>query len=246
MVNIDASGLHYKVLNEKIKELVSTGCEEISVKNVCGQRYIGSGLQGKNVKIILEGIPGNDLGIFMDGPEIVIKDNVQDGTGNTMNSGRIIIYGNGGDITGHSMRGGEIFIRGDVGYRTGIHMKEYRDMHPVIVVGGSAGNFLGEYMAGGIIILLGMTDKPSIGDYTGTGMHSGVIYIRENLLANKVLLGKEVKVFDIDEQDMVKIEPYLKRFALYYGMPEEEKITGNKFYKIIPVTKRPYGKIYAY
>ncbi|HOL22541.1 MAG TPA: hypothetical protein PLQ41_06795 [bacterium] len=244
MIRIDATGLHYKVLNDKIKELVNTGCDELFIKNVCGHRYIGSGLQGKNVKIMLEGIPGNDLGIFIDGPEIVIKNNVQDGTGNTMNSGRIIVYGNAGDITGHSMRGGEIFIRGDAGYRTGIHMKEYKDMHPVIVIGGSAGDFLGEYMAGGIIILLGMTDKQRIGDYIGTGMHGGVIYVGENLLTDRFISGKEVKIFDLDNHDMEKINPYLKRFMLYYSISENE--IPKRFYKIVPVTKRPYGKIYAY
>ena len=42
------------------------------------------------------------------------------------------------------MRGGEIFIKGDVGYRVGIHMKAYLDHQPKIVVGGKAGDFLGE------------------------------------------------------------------------------------------------------
>lgn len=244
-VSIDASNLHYKILNEKIRSLIQDGYNEVFVKGVCGQRYIGAGIQGTSLKIILEGVPGNDLGVFMDGPEIIVMDNTQDGVGNTMNSGRIVIHGNAGDITGHSMRGGEIFVKGDVGYRVGIHMKEYKDMHPVIVVGGSAGNFLGEYMAGGMIILLGMTDRRDIGDYIGTGMHGGVIYLRENLKITSSLLGKEVKIFEANSQDMEKLKPYIKSFASYYELNEQE-IINSKFYKIIPITHRPYGKIYAY
>ena len=57
------------------------------------------------------------------------------------------------------MRGGEIYVKGNVGWRSGIHMKSYLEKFPVIVIGGKAGDFLGEYMAGGIIILLGLDGR---------------------------------------------------------------------------------------
>ena len=41
------------------------------------------------------------------------------------------------------MRGGKIFIKDYVGYRVGIHMKEYQKKIPQIVVGHTAGDFLG-------------------------------------------------------------------------------------------------------
>ena len=69
------------------------------------------------------------------------------GIGNTMNDGRVIVHGNSTDITGYSMRGGKIFIQGEVGYRVGIHMKAYKEKQPLIVIGGKAGDFFGEYMA---------------------------------------------------------------------------------------------------
>ncbi|MDD3726081.1 MAG: hypothetical protein PHI44_02655 [Candidatus Ratteibacteria bacterium] len=244
MVRIDAKQMHYKILNEKIKELVKNEHKEIFIKGVCGQRYIGAGLQNREVRITVEGIPGNDLGIFMDGPEIIVKDDAQDGVGNTMNSGRIVIYGNAGDIVGHSMRGGEIFIKGDVGYRVGIHMKEYRTMYPVIVIGRNTGDFLGEYMAGGMIIVLGMTGRKYVGDYLGTGMHGGVIYVRGNSPL-KARLGKEVKAFAADGRDIEKITPYLTAFVSYFRMNRDEVFKG-PFYKILPITHRPYGKIYGY
>lgn len=68
-----------------------------------------------------------------------------------MNEGDIIIHGNVGDACGYGMRGGRIFIEGDCGYRGGIHMKAYQEHFPVVVIGGKAGSFLGEYQAGGLI-----------------------------------------------------------------------------------------------
>ncbi|HID18060.1 TPA: hypothetical protein EYP27_00795, partial [Candidatus Bathyarchaeota archaeon] len=125
------------------------------LKNVNGQRCIGGGIRAK-VKIIVEGVPGNDLAAFMDGPTIIVKSNAQDCVGNTMNDGKVVVHGNAGDALGYGMRGGRLFIKGDVGYRVGIHMKAYMDKNPVLIAGGFARDFLGEYMAGGFLIVLGL------------------------------------------------------------------------------------------
>ncbi len=243
-MRINAEGMHYRFLNTKINSALEDGRVKISLVGVCGQRYIGAGLKKTGVQIAVSGIPGNDLGVFMDGPEITVSGNVQDGAGNTLNSGRIIIHGNSGDILGHSMRGGEIFVKGDVGYRVGIHMKEYRDSCPVIVIGGSARSFLGEYMAGGMIILLGLKkDRRVVGDFLGTGMHGGVIYVRGSVDVHQ--LGKEVKVFKTDGRDLLRIKIYVERFAEYFGF-SSDRILKERFLKIIPITHRPYGKLYSY
>ncbi len=52
-----------------------------------------------------------------------------------MDEGAIIVHGHAGDVLMLSSRGGKTFVRDDVGYRTGIHMKEYGEKKPVIVVG---------------------------------------------------------------------------------------------------------------
>ena len=135
MKEIDAQGLHYRSLNKRLRGLIEEGEKRILLKNVCGQRYIGDGV-GVEVEIIVEGVPGNDLASFMDGPRIIVRGNAQDGVGNTLNRGEVIIHGDAGDIVGYSMRGGRIFIQGNVGYRVGIHMKAYREFFPVVVVGG--------------------------------------------------------------------------------------------------------------
>ncbi|MEW5803273.1 MAG: hypothetical protein AB1847_14345 [bacterium] len=245
-MNIDAKGIYYKELNEKIHRAVQEGQKAIVLSHVNGQRYIGDGLSGADVRIDIQGTPGNDLAAFMDGPTIEIFGNAQDGIGNTMNAGKIIVHGNAGDIAGHSMRGGKVFIKGNVGYRVGIHMKAYQDLYPVIVVGGYAQDYLGEYMAGGLIIVLDLykdEGQPVVGDYCGTGMHGGAMYIRGEV--KDYQLGKEVKVFELDGKDRKSLETYVSEFARDFSMDAEEILKGH-FCKLIPYTHRPYGKLYAY
>ena len=158
-LRIDATGVHFRDLNARLRGAVDNGVGRIELHSVCGQRYIGTDLH-QPVEIHLYGTAGNDLASFMDGPHLVVHGNVQDGCGNTMNGGTVVIHGRAGDVTGYSMRGGRIFIRDDVGYRVGIHMKEYEGRRPVIVIGGTTQHFLGEYMAGGVLVVLGLHLPP--------------------------------------------------------------------------------------
>jgi len=236
---------HYREVNVKVKELVSKGAEKIILKEVYGQRYIGTGIRQK-VKIEVYGTAGNDLGIFLYGPEIEVFGNAQDGVGNTMREGKIVVRGHAGDVCGYGMRGGKVYIEGDVGYRVGIHMKGYKNLVPTFIVGGKAGNFFGEYMAGGILILLGLNRKPGediVGDYCATGMHGGVMFVRGEV--PKRYLGKEVKVFEPTLEDMKLLTNELKGFSEAFNIPVEE-ILSEPFTKIVPVSARPYGRMYAH
>jgi glutamate synthase domain-containing protein 3 len=244
-MRINAKGMHYQQLNELIQQAAGNKKKEITLDNVNGQRYIGSGLSD-NVRIVINGVPGNDLAAFMDGVTVVVNSNAQDGIGNTMNAGKIIVYGDAGDIVGHSMRGGRIYIKQNAGYRVGIHMKSYKDLYPVIIIGGRAGDFLGEYMAGGLIVVLGLgrgQDESLVGNYCGTGMHGGTIYIRGNIANYQ--LGKEVKKYSLDKQDNKILRSYLKEHCAYFSLKIED-ILNSDFVKLVPSSHRPYGRLYAY
>ena len=241
---IDADGLHYRELNARLRDLVDGGATDLVLQRVCGQRYIGTGVSGRpNVEIY--GTPGNDLGAFMDGPRIVVHGNAQDGCGNTMNDGEIVIHGRAGDIVGLSARGGSIFIRDEVGYRVGIHMKEYQDKRPIIVIGGTAQDFAGEYMAGGVLMLLGLNlaaGEKHRASFVGTGMHGGVIYLRGDI--DDFRLGKEVAIATPDGDDMETIARYVAEFAAHFGV-DAATIMARPFLKLYPRWLRPYGNLYA-
>lgn len=261
-VVIDATGLHYRELNDRIHQAAAQGARTIELLNVNGQRYIAAGMRA-DVTIRVHGTAGNDIGVFMDGPTIEVFGNIQDGAANTMNAGRIIVHGEAGQIAGLAMRGGRLYIRGSVGYRSGIHMKGYEDMVPVVVIGGQAGAFLGEYMAGGRLYVLGLTQSPTqrpasdyvggvriprrarsvTGMYTGTGMHGGVIYIRGEV--DPALVGKEVAIAPPDEEDLQAMRADMADFAVCFGLDAEEILAG-PFLRLRPKSHRPYGKNYAY
>ncbi len=245
VIKMDATGVYYRELNAKLRNVVSNGVQRVELYGVHGQRYIGTDLD-KPVEIEIFGTPGNDLGAFMNGPRIIVRGNAQDGCGNTMNSGEIIIHGHAGDIIGLSARGGKIFVRDDVGYRAGIHMKEYQDKKPVLVIGGTAQDFIGEYMAGGVLILLGLNlgeGEHHKAKFIGTGMHGGIIYLRGSV--EDYQLGKEVGVAELNEKDHSILEQFVGEFAAHFGY-KAEVILSRKFMKLYPRWLRPYGRLYAY
>ena len=185
------------------------------------------------------------MAAYMDGVTLEVFGNAQDAVGNTMNKGKIIIHGNAGDTVGYAMRGGEIYIKGHAGYRVGIHMKEFKDAIPVVVIGGKVGAFLGEYMAGGTIILLGLNvceGEELAGNFLGSGMHGGKMYIRGNVDTHK--LGREVSAVPCDDEDNKIIKKYVENYSKYFNI-DKDFILNTPFIKLYAANKRPYGNMYV-
>lgn len=235
---INATGLDYKTINEIIRKTD----DSYTIKACCGQRFIGAGMSNKNITIL--GIPGNALGAYLNDAVITVNANAQDAVGDTMNEGKIIIHGNIGDAAGYAMRGGKIYVKGNAGYRAGIHMKAYKRKIPVMIIGGSAGSFLGEYQAGGIIIVLGLNSKTEhiVGHFPCTGMHGGKIYLRGNY--DTINLPKQVTAKVATSDDMKEIEEYLCEYCLDLGQ-DLETILNASFTVITPDSKNPYKQMYV-
>ncbi len=245
MMTIDAQGMHYRDLNARIRAALAAGEREIELVNVNGQRYIADGLDVE-ARITVRGVPGNDLGAFMQAPTVVVHGNAQDAVGNTMNGGRIVVHGDAGDVLGYGMRAGNILVRGNVGYRVGIHMKAYRTQVPALIVGGSAADFLGEYMAGGILVVLGLNGhpgQPPVGDYCATGMHGGIIYVRGEIDRCRVA-ANHVAIRQAGEDDLRELQPQLAEFCAEFGL-DAAAIADAPWWKLVPFSHRPYGGKYA-
>lgn len=241
-MKIEAGIMEQKELNRLIQNSNDT---EIIIDKCTGQRYIGSGMGGKTITI--NGTPGNALGCYLDGCEVYVNGNAQEATGDTMNKGTIYVHGSAGDATGYAMRGGKILIRGNSGYRTGIHMKSYKDKVPVIVIGGAAGSFLGEYQAGGHIVVLGINTKSKhiVGNYCGTGMHGGKIFLRCNEKNLPKNLPAQVVAREANAQDMKEIDNYLEDYCKEFKEDKKE-ILDHTFYVLSPDTNNPYRQLYTY
>ncbi len=234
---INAEGLDHKALNQQIQ----IAEDNITITNCCGQRFIASGMKDKHIRI--EGTPGNALAAYLDGGVIEVNGNAQDAVGDTMNEGTVIIHGNIGDAAGYAMRGGRIYIEKDAGYRAGIHMKAYESKIPVMIIGGKAGSFLGEYQAGGVIIVLGLSNSKhkTIGAFPCTGMHGGKMYIRGN--CNQITFPSNVCVRNVDPLEKEILKKELLGYCEVFNF-DIEKIMDSDFTLITPDSKNPYTQMY--
>lgn len=235
---LDARNMDYTTLNEAIRQ----ADEEIEVVDCLGQRFIGAGFRNKNITI--HGIPGNALGAYLNGAKITVYANAQDAVGDTMNNGCIVIHGNIGDAAGYAMRGGEIFVQGNAGYRAGIHMKEYGEKIPALVIGGCAGSFLGEYQAGGVIMVLGLNrgNKRIVHNFPCTGMHGGKLILRGECA--DIQFPSQVSARTASEEDMTLIRRLIEKYCSLFNADCEE-ILDAPFTVITPDSANPYKQMYV-
>ena len=235
---LDATDLDYAALNEEIKQCG----EKVRICNCLGQRFIGAGLSGKDITV--SGIPGNALGAHLNGAEITVRGNAQDAVGDTMNEGKIVIHGNIGDAAGYAMRGGRIFVRGNAGYRAGSHMKQYKDKVPVLVIGGRTDSFLGEYQAGGVIVVLGLhTDgKKIVHNFPCTGMHGGKLFLRGK--CDDIEFPSQVTTRAAGSADLAEIQEYVAEFCKAFDCSSQE-IMNSPFTVVTPDSKNPYKQMYV-
>ena len=234
---IDAANLDYRTLNEALR-----GAEtDYTIKGCCGQRFIAAGMSEKNLTI--EGIPGNALGAYLNNANITVNANAQDAVGDTMNEGKILIYGSIGDAAGYAMRGGKIYVKGNAGYRAGIHMKAYKEKIPVMIIGGYAGSFLGEYQAGGIIIVLGLhkDSKRIVGNFPCTGMHGGKMFLRGS--CEDIHFPKQVTARCAAAEELDEIREYLSEYCSDFGYSTDELLS-KPFTVITPDSQSPYKQMY--
>lgn len=243
-VRIDARDMHYTQLNQMIRNVVAEGATEITIDHVLGQRFIADGLRGDNVTITINGVPGGDLGMFMSGPTLIVRGNADHAPGNTMDAGTIVIHGSAGDAVAHSMRGGKVFVRDNIGYRGGIHMKQYLEKRPVLVVGGSARAFLGEYMAGGLLIVLGLSGIPPLSERgVGSGIHGGEIYVRGHV--DDAILGVGARQKPATDEERHTIAPVIRTFSECFPLDAEHLLSAD-YTRITPSSARPFANKYTW
>ena len=235
---IDVTNLNYKAVNDSLRDTR----ENCTLIGCCGQRFIAAGMS--NLDITVDGVPGNALGAYLNGAKITVNANAQDAVGDTMNDGEIVIHGNIGDAAGYAMRGGEIYVKGSAGYRAGIHMKQYKDKVPVIVIGGITGSFLGEYQAGGLIVVLGLNSNGHriVGNFPCTGMHGGKMFLRGN--CDDIEFPSQVTARTATDADIKEIRNYISRYCELFGYNSEE-ILDSPFTVVTPDSKNPYKQMYV-
>jgi glutamate synthase domain-containing protein 3 len=75
----------------------------------------------------------------------------------------------------------------------------------------------------------------------GTGMHGGVIYERGDILDPEA----GTKTLPAGKRDMQVIEGLVNEYCSHFGTDPKTILSG-KFKKILPISKRPYEKLYSH
>jgi len=74
-------------------------------------------------------------------------------------------------------------------------------------------------------------------------MHGGAIYLRGEVDAWQV--GKECGIFTADEDDLKALRPLIEEYCSDFDLSAEE-VFSVPFTKLVPISHRPYGKLYTY
>ena len=238
MTSICAEGLGHRELNEAVRA-ADGPCTVTACR---GQRFLAAGTSDRELTV--QGVPGNALGAYLNGGTVTVEGNAQDAVGDTMNAGTIVVRGSIGDAAGYAMRGGKIYVRGSAGYRAGIHMKAYRDKVPLMVIGGRAGSFLGEYQAGGVIVVLNLDEpqKPCVGAFPCTGMHGGKMFLRS--ACEGVAFPRQVSVRPAAPEDLDELRACLEEYCGVFGL-DPEAVLDAPFTVVTPDTSNPYRQMYV-
>lgn len=238
-MELNVSSLGFQELNEALR---GTDDSDITLNGCIGQRFIAAGMSGKEIKI--HGIAGNALGAYLNGSVIETFGNAQDAVGDTMNEGKIIVHGNIGDAAGYAMRGGKIFVQDNAGYRAGIHMKAYQEKVPVMVIGGRTGSFLGEYQAGGIIIVLGLNqdERPIVSNFPCYGMHGGKLFLRSE--CEGIHFPHQVHHRIAKPEELSEIRDFVAEYCTHFGGDPDE-ILNAPFTIVTPDGGNPYKQMYV-
>ena len=177
--------LETRVLEERVQKAVAEGHRNIEVE-AYGQHGIGGRLWSAGdepVNIKISGSSGQRTGSFgFPNTNIEIMGPASDDIGWLNAGAEITVHGNATNGTCNAMAQGKVFIKGNIGAR-GMTMtkRNPRFEPPELWVLGSAGDYFGEFMAGGIAVICGFDpqDPDNILGYRPlVGMVGGSVFFR--------------------------------------------------------------------
>ncbi len=173
-----------RVLEEMIQKAVEEGRRHIEI-NAYGQQGIGGRIWEKNepVHIKILGHSGQRIGAMgFPNTFIEIHGPASDDVGWLNGGAQIVVHGHATNGVGNGMAQGKIYIAGNIGAR-GMTMTKHNPRFdpPELWVLGSAGDYFGEFMAGGKAVICGhepQTPDNILGYRPFVGMVGGKVFFR--------------------------------------------------------------------
>jgi NADPH-dependent glutamate synthase beta subunit-like oxidoreductase/glutamate synthase domain-containing protein 3/NAD-dependent dihydropyrimidine dehydrogenase PreA subunit len=218
--------LDSRVLEETIQKAVERGYRNLNI-HAYGQHGIGGRLWRAGtdpINLHIDGHPGQRVG-SMGYPNtfIDIKGPASDDVGWLNAGAQILVRGNASNGVANAMAQGKIFVKGNIGSR-GMTMTKHnpRFEAPQLWVLGSAGDYFGEFMAGGIAVICGHKPQNSsnvLGYRPLVGMVGGKVFFRG---PHQGYSRNDAKLTPIKDEDWKWLQTNLKIFLKHI---EEEELT---------------------
>jgi NADPH-dependent glutamate synthase beta subunit-like oxidoreductase/glutamate synthase domain-containing protein 3/Pyruvate/2-oxoacid:ferredoxin oxidoreductase delta subunit len=227
---LDESGnrIESRVLEEKIQAAVAQGHCRLAIESY-GHHGIGGRLWGAGDRVVelrLSGPAGQRIGAMgFANTRIDVLGPCSDDVG-WLNAGAlIVVHGHAGNGAANAMAQGRIYVAGNIGAR-GMTMTKHnpRFAPPELWVLGSAGDYFGEFMAGGIAVICGY--KPQnrtnvLGYRPLVGMVGGKVFFRGPHRGFSETDAMVVPIDDAQWQWLAKgLEAYLREIGIEDRLPE--------------------------
>ncbi|MDY6905765.1 MAG: FAD-dependent oxidoreductase [Thermodesulfobacteriota bacterium] len=213
----DGIRIESRILEETIQAAVEQGERFLEV-DAFGQHGIGgrlwkAGDEPVHVRVI--GHVGQRPGsLGFPNTQIEIMGPASDDVGWLNAGARIVVHGNAGNGLANAMAQGKVYVAGNIGAR-GMTMTKSNPRFdpPEVWVLGSAGDYFGEFMAGGIAVVCGVdsqTPDNVLGYRPFVGMVGGKVFFRGPHKGFSTADAKQIPISDDDWQWLRKnLETYL-------------------------------------
>ncbi|MGD8342050.1 MAG: FAD-dependent oxidoreductase [Desulfobacterales bacterium] len=208
-----------RILEEQIQDAVAQGQRSLDI-HAFGQHGIGGRLWSAGtdpVQIKISGHPGQRVG-SMGFPNTCIEvlGPASDDVGWLNAGAEIVVHGNAGNGCANAMAQGRISIAGNIGAR-GMTMTKHnpRFAPPELWVLGSAGDYFGEFMAGGIAVICGheaQNPENVLGYRPFVGMVGGKVFFRGSQVGYSQADAKLIPIGDADWEWLTEnLKAFLQR-----------------------------------
>ena len=174
-----------RIIEEQIQAAVEQGHRNLRIE-AYGQHGIGGRLWragNETVHIEIIGQPGQRVGSMgFANTSIEVHGPASDDVGWLNAGAEIVVHGNVGNGCANAMAQGQIYVAGNIGAR-GMTMTKQNPRFdpPELWILGSAGDYFGEFMAGGIAVICGYEAQNSeniLGYRPFVGMVGGKVFFR--------------------------------------------------------------------
>lgn len=215
---IDCGGKSTREINQRIREAILSGMNEVRVIHTDARHNLGVAVL-EPVRLVFEGSVGYYCAGMIDGPTVEVTGSAGWGLAESMLGGTVIIHGNAGNAAGAAMRGGTIVIRGNAAARAGVSMKGGD-----LVIGGDCGSMAAFMAQKGRLIVCG-----DAAEGLADSMYAGEVFVGGTIAE----LGNDAVVSEPSADEIASLAGLLSSHELGPKREWKKIVAGRKLWNFV-------------